>query len=129
MRPNPHSRAIAGLSFAISSTRATAPPACGSTLRASLRYDLPGNHPPARRSAPDFEFEDGSRLGSLLHDGTGLLVDFTANESMNSLSQKWSGRVKYAAPKTKDSKGLTALLAEVDGLRRGATDSELMQQH
>ena len=34
-----------------------------------------GDHPLIGRSAPDFEFEDGARLGALLHDGKGLLLD------------------------------------------------------
>jgi 2-polyprenyl-6-methoxyphenol hydroxylase-like FAD-dependent oxidoreductase len=125
MRPNPHSRAIAGVIRDLIDTRDGTSYFAQKISGVSLRYDLPGNHPLIGRSAPDFEFEDGSRLGSLLHDGTGLLVDFTANESMNSLSQKWSGRVKYAAPKTKDSKGLTALLVRPDGFVAWATDSEL----
>jgi 2-polyprenyl-6-methoxyphenol hydroxylase-like FAD-dependent oxidoreductase len=124
MRPNPHSRAIAGVIRDLIDTRDGTSYFAQKISGVSLRYDLPGNHPLIGRSAPDFEFEDGSRLGSLLHDGTGLLVDFTANERLRMLSQKWSGRVKYAAPKTKDSKGLTALLVRPDGFVAWATDSE-----
>ena len=42
-----------------------------------MRYNLPGDHPLIGCSAPDFEFEDGARLGELLHDGKGLLLNFS----------------------------------------------------
>ncbi len=89
-----------------------------------LQYDLPGDHPLIGRSAPDFEFEDGSRLGPLLHDGTGLVLDFTAKEEISAMSQRWSGGLKYVAAKSKDSKGLAALLIRPDGFVAWATDSD-----
>ena len=42
----------------------------------SLRYDLGDGHPLVGRSCPDFELEDGTRLGVLLRDGKGVLLDF-----------------------------------------------------
>lgn len=39
------------------------------------RYDLPGGHPLASRSAPDLKLSDGSRLADQLHGGQALLLD------------------------------------------------------
>jgi hypothetical protein len=44
----------------------------------SLRHDLGGSHPLVGRSAPDFEMVDGTKLGALLENGRGLLLDFDA---------------------------------------------------
>jgi hypothetical protein len=89
-----------------------------------LRYDLPGDHPLVGPSAPDFEFEDGSRLGPLLQDGTGLLLDFAAKGELRTLSQRWPGRLKYAHAQAKDSTGLTALLLRPDGFVAWAADTD-----
>jgi hypothetical protein len=43
--------------------------------RVSLRYDLGDDPALVGCSSPDFEREDGTRLGTLLRDGTGLLLD------------------------------------------------------
>ena len=60
-----------------------------------LRYPLPGDHELIGRSAPDFEFDDGSRLGTLLHGGKAVLLDFVGNDALAHVSDGWKGRVQY----------------------------------
>jgi 2-polyprenyl-6-methoxyphenol hydroxylase-like FAD-dependent oxidoreductase len=123
MRPEPHARAIAGVIRDLINTKDGTSYFVEKISGIMLRYDLPGEHPLIGRSAPDFEFEDGSRLGPLLQDGTGLLLDFAAKEELNTLAQRWTARLKYVAAKPKDSKGLTALLIRPDGFVAWAADS------
>ena len=124
MRPEPHARAIAGVIRDLINTKDGTSYFIEKISGILQRYDLPGDHPLIGRSAPDLEFEDGSRLGPLLHDGTGLLLDFAANKELSTLSRKWAGRVKYVAARPKDSKDLTALLIRPDGFVAWATDSD-----
>lgn len=42
----------------------------------SLCYDLGSDHLLVGRSAPDFELIDGAKVGSLLRDGKGVLLQF-----------------------------------------------------
>lgn len=93
----------------------------------SMRYDLGEGHPVVGHSAPDFELEDGDRLGVLLRDGRGLLLDFTANESLKALCEGRQDRLQYVNSHAKDEKGLVALLVRPDGFVAWATDSKLDQ--
>ncbi len=124
MRPDPHARAIAGVIRDLINTKEGTSYFIEKISGILLRYDLPGDHPLIGRSAPDFEFEDGSRLGQLLHDGTGLLLDFAGKEELSTLSQRWNGRVKYVAAQPKDSQGLATLLIRPDGFVAWAADSD-----
>jgi 2-polyprenyl-6-methoxyphenol hydroxylase-like FAD-dependent oxidoreductase len=89
----------------------------------SLRYDLGDGHPLAGRSCPDFELEGGARLGVLLRDGTGLLLDFSRSASLQALDCRWGDRVRYVASDAKDRMGLSALLVRPDGFVAWASDT------
>jgi 2-polyprenyl-6-methoxyphenol hydroxylase-like FAD-dependent oxidoreductase len=123
MRPDPHSHAIASVIRDLINTREGTSYFAEKISGVSLRYDLSGDHPLIGRSAPDFEFEDGSRLGDLLHEGTGLLLDFIGNDALSNLSQHYSGRLKYVVNKAKDNKELATLLLRPDGFVAWATNS------
>ena len=79
----------------------------------SLRYDLGSEHPLVGRSCPDFELKDGTRVGALLRDGRGLLLDF--ERSLAALDGVWGERVEYVASDVKERLGLRALLVRPDG--------------
>ncbi|EFG78449.1 FAD binding domain protein [Mycobacterium parascrofulaceum ATCC BAA-614] len=83
---------------------------------ASQRYELPGSHPLIGRSAPDFELPDGTRLGALLHDGKGLLLDFDAHAPLQSLGAEFGERINYVHTEVKDRLGLGAVLVRPDGV-------------
>ena len=88
----------------------------------SMRYDLGEGHPLAGRSVPDFELEGGTRVGDLLHDGRGLLLDFTASETLGALCKGRQDRLRYVASRAKDEKGVAAILIRPDGFVAWATD-------
>jgi 2-polyprenyl-6-methoxyphenol hydroxylase-like FAD-dependent oxidoreductase len=89
----------------------------------SLRYDLGEEHPLVGRSCPDFELEDGTRLGTLLRDGNGLLLDFDRQAPLQALDGLWGGAVRYVAGGAKDRLGLSALLVRPDGFVAWASDT------
>jgi hypothetical protein len=89
-----------------------------------MRYNLPGDHALIGCSAPDFEFADGTRLGDLLQEGKGLLLDFAEKKELCALGQGWKERLQYVSPKAKDSKGVTAMLVRPDGFVAWATEGE-----
>jgi 2-polyprenyl-6-methoxyphenol hydroxylase-like FAD-dependent oxidoreductase len=90
----------------------------------SLRYDLGEAHPIAGRSCPDFELEDGTRLGVLLRDGKGVLLDFHPRSPLRSLASRRDERLKYVASGAKDRLGLKAVLVRPDGFVAWACDGE-----
>jgi 2-polyprenyl-6-methoxyphenol hydroxylase-like FAD-dependent oxidoreductase len=89
----------------------------------SLRYDLGEEHPLVGRSCPDFELEDGARLGTLLRDGSGLLLDFGRQASLQALDGRWGDHVRYVAKDAKDRLGLSAVLVRPDGFVAWASDT------
>jgi hypothetical protein len=81
----------------------------------SLRYDLGCDHPLAGRSAPDFELIDGTKIGSQLRDGKGLLLQFDSSASLQALASGWREQVTYVASDAKERLGLSAVLLRPDG--------------
>ncbi|KAI1331327.1 putative pentachlorophenol 4-monooxygenase [Xylariaceae sp. FL0255] len=81
-------------------------------------------HPLAGRTAPDFEFEDGIRLGPKLKSGNGLIVDFGRNEKLRELIDegKFEDRIHYLALGAKKTCGLGALIVRPDGFVAWAVD-------
>jgi hypothetical protein len=69
MRPGPHGHAIRKVVLDLIDTRDGATYFGLKIAGVWQKYDLPGDHTVIGRSAPDFEFEDGTRLGELLHEG------------------------------------------------------------
>ncbi|KAF3913589.1 hypothetical protein ABW20_dc0108711 [Dactylellina cionopaga] len=88
----------------------------------SQRYKLSDSeahaHPLVGSSMPDFELDDGSRLGPKLVEGKGLLVDFGDNAALKELAtdEKYGGRVKYFGGSSKDRRGIRGLLVRSDGI-------------
>ncbi len=89
----------------------------------SLRYDLGDEHPLVGRSCPDFELEDGTRLGTRLRDGNGLLLDFGRQASLQALDGLWGDHVRYVVSDARDRFGLSALLVRPDGFVAWASDT------
>jgi hypothetical protein len=89
----------------------------------SLRYDLGDQHALVGHSCPDFELRDGKRVGTLLHDGKGLLLDFDPHAPLHALGGRWSERVKYVCSDADDRLGLRALLVRPDGFVAWASDA------
>jgi 2-polyprenyl-6-methoxyphenol hydroxylase-like FAD-dependent oxidoreductase len=124
IRPDPHARAIASVIRDLIATKDGTNYFIEKISGVSTRYDLGNGHPLIGRSAPDFELEAGGRLGDLLHDGRGLLLDFTSGKSLACLCNGFEDRLHYVASRASDEKGVTALLVRPDGFVAWATDAE-----
>jgi 2-polyprenyl-6-methoxyphenol hydroxylase-like FAD-dependent oxidoreductase len=122
MRPDPHAHAIANVIRDLIATREGTSYFVEKISGMSLHYELPGEHPLIGRSAPDLEFADDTRLGALLQDGTGLLLDLSGKTELTALGQGWVGRLKHVTAVAKDAKGLAALLVRPDGFVAWAAD-------
>ncbi|KAI1267592.1 putative pentachlorophenol 4-monooxygenase [Xylariaceae sp. FL1019] len=100
--------------------------AWGLSLRYSFGTDDQVIHPVVGRSVPDFELDDGSRLGSKMIRAQGLLVDFKNDDKVRALlgedGNKYDGRVVYICQGAKDTCGLSALLVRPDGFVAWATN-------
>ncbi len=97
--------------------------AAGQLWGVSLRYDLGGDHPLVGRSAPDFEFADGSTLASHLRAGRGVLIDLAGSLRLRQAVAPWSDRVGVVACGAQDELGLAALLVRPDGVVAWASDT------
>ncbi len=89
----------------------------------NLRYELGSEHPLVGRSCPDFELDDDTRVGELLRDGNGLLLDFGRTAPLQKLTGAWGECVRYVGSDAKDRLGLRALLVRPDGFVVWASDS------
>jgi len=116
MRPSPSSRALEAIIRDLIDTRDGATYFAERVWGVSQRYDLGDSHPLVGRGAPDFELADGTRLGELLRDGKGLLLDFDAEASLQALARRWDGRIGYVGRDAKDRLGLGAVLIRPDGV-------------
>ena len=122
MRPDAQARALEGIVRDLVDTRDGATWLAGQLWGVSLRYDLGGTHPLAGRSAPDFEFIDGSRLAEHLHEGAGVFVDFAGDESAQRAMARRGDRIRIVAMPARDTLGLAALLVRPDGFVAWASD-------
>ena len=123
MRPTPSTRALAAIVRDLVGTRDGATYFAEKVWGVSLRYDLGGNHPLVGRSVPDFELLDGTRVGGLLRDGRGLLLDFAAHPPLRTLADRRPGRISYISGDVKDRLGLSASLVRPDGFVAWASDA------
>jgi hypothetical protein len=87
-------------------------------------YDLGGDHPLVGHSVPNFEFEDGTKVGELLQDGQGMLLDFDRNASLKTLASEYNNRMKFVSGRAKEQFGLSAVLIRPDGIVAWASESE-----
>jgi 2-polyprenyl-6-methoxyphenol hydroxylase-like FAD-dependent oxidoreductase len=121
MRPS--SRALGAIVRDLIDTRDGATYFAERVWGVSLRYDLGDTHPLVGRSCPDFELEDGTKVGARLREGRGLLLDFGRQASLKALDGLWGDRVTYVASDAKDRLGLSALLVRPDGFVAWASDT------
>jgi len=59
---------------------------------------------------------DGRRLGELMLDGKGMLLDFDVHGPLRALAGRWGDRMTYVASDTSDRLGLSAVLIRPDGV-------------
>jgi 2-polyprenyl-6-methoxyphenol hydroxylase-like FAD-dependent oxidoreductase len=128
MKPSPQSRALNAIFRDLMSTRDGATYIAGRVWGIFTRYNLGKGHPLVGHSVPNFELEDGTRIGELMRDGHGMLLDFTMNASLKTLAGEYGDRLKYVSGRAKEQLGLRAALIRADGFIAWASDSEPDEQ-
>jgi 2-polyprenyl-6-methoxyphenol hydroxylase-like FAD-dependent oxidoreductase len=124
MRPTRSSRALEAILRDLVDTRDGATYFAERVWGVSLRHDLDGSHPLTGRSAPDFELVDGGKIGALLRNGKGLLLDFDGSPPLAALASRWRDRIAYVASDATDRLGLSAVLVRPDGFVAWAGEAD-----
>jgi 2-polyprenyl-6-methoxyphenol hydroxylase-like FAD-dependent oxidoreductase len=90
-------------------------------------YDLAGGHPLIGRSVPNFELENSVRVGELMHDGRGLLLDFEGSPSLKMFASGYDDQLRYVSGRAKEQFGLCAVLIRPDGIVAWAAESDAVE--
>jgi 2-polyprenyl-6-methoxyphenol hydroxylase-like FAD-dependent oxidoreductase len=128
MNPSPQARALNAIVRDLMNTCDGATYFAGRVWGVFTRYDLGCDHPLVGRSVPNFEFEDGSRIGDFIQDGRGLLLDFEGDASLKTLANEYDDRIRYVSGRAKEQLGLNVLLIRPDGVIAWASDLERDEQ-
>ncbi|SHL38696.1 2-polyprenyl-6-methoxyphenol hydroxylase [Chitinophaga jiangningensis] len=128
MQATPASRALNAIFRDLINTRDGATYFAGRIWGIHNRYDLGDSHPLVGRIVPDFEFEDGTRLGELMQDGKGVLLDFTANSQFKSIAAGYNGRLLHTGKAAIDRLGLSVILVRPDGIVAWAGEPATFQE-
>ncbi|WP_343228050.1 FAD-dependent oxidoreductase [Stakelama flava] len=122
MPPSPSSRALEAIIRDLIETRDGATYFAERVSGVSLRYDLGDVHPLVGRSAPDFALADGRRLGELMVDGKGVLLDLDVHGPLRALAGRWGDRMTYVASDATNRLGLNAVVVRPDGVVAWASE-------
>jgi 2-polyprenyl-6-methoxyphenol hydroxylase-like FAD-dependent oxidoreductase len=127
MRPTRSSRALEAIIRDLIDTRDGATYFAERLWGVTFRYDLGASHPLVGCSCPDFELLDGTKLGEVLRNGRGLLLDFDERKPFQTLAGRWSERISYVAGDATDRLGLGAILVRPDGFVAWAGETAVDQ--
>jgi 2-polyprenyl-6-methoxyphenol hydroxylase-like FAD-dependent oxidoreductase len=116
MKPGPNAAAMQRLMRELLETGDGTAYAYAKLSGLAFRYDVGNEHPVVGRNAPDFHFEDGTRLTDLTQDGEPLLLDFTGD------LKDPGGRIRYVTSRPVEDLGLKAVLIRPDGVVVWADD-------
>ncbi|BDA78629.1 FAD-dependent oxidoreductase [Leptospira kobayashii] len=117
MSPSSHARALNAIIRDLMDTRDGATYFAGRVWGVFTRYNLVGSdHPLVGHSVPNFELEDGSKIGEFMDEGQGILLDFDRNPSLKTLASEYGDAIKYTSGRVKEQLGLSALLVRPDGI-------------
>ncbi|MEV0555614.1 FAD-dependent monooxygenase [Streptomyces sp. NPDC050597] len=122
MKPDPHAQAVQGVLRDLLGTRDGTTYVFKRTSGSSNRYDLGSEHPLVGRNAPDLRLEDGPRLGDLMQDGRGVVLDFSIDRALRDSATGWENRILYAAGPARNDLGVGAVLVRPDGTVAWAGD-------
>jgi hypothetical protein len=124
MGPEPYARALNAIVRDLMATRDGATYMAGRVWGIFTHYHLGGGHPLVGYSVPNFEFADGTRIGRLMHNGQGILLDFEMNDSLKRLTSEFGDRIGYISGSVKDRLGVSAVLIRPDGIIAWASDHD-----
>jgi len=115
MHPSPQTHALRGIIQDLLGTRDGATYFAGRVWGLSTHYNFGDTHPLIGYSVPNFEFEDGTTLNELMHNGKGILLDFEQNATLKALASEYGDHLNYIASQAKEQLGLRAILVRPDG--------------
>jgi 2-polyprenyl-6-methoxyphenol hydroxylase-like FAD-dependent oxidoreductase len=115
MGTSPAARALNAIIRDLMDTRDGATYIAGRVWGVNLHYNFGGGHPLEGQGVPNFELEGGTRIGELMHDGQGILLDFDGNAALRTLVGEYGDRMKYVTGRAKEQLGLSAVLIRPDG--------------
>ena len=125
MKPDPGANALNAIFRDLMDTRDGATYFAGRVWGVSMHYDLGGGHPLTGHSVPNFELKDGTKIGELMRDGKGILLDFSKNDALKAIAGEYGGQVKYVSGSAKEQFGLSVVLVRPDGIVAWACDGEV----
>ena len=123
MNPGPQARALNAIVRDLINTRDGATYFAGWVWGIHTHYDLEGSHLLVGHSVPNFELEDSTKIGEIMLDGRGILLDFAGNASLKALAVKYGDQIKYVPGSAKDQLGLSAILIRPDGIIAWASEN------
>jgi 2-polyprenyl-6-methoxyphenol hydroxylase-like FAD-dependent oxidoreductase len=123
MKPEPGARALHAIISDLMNTRDGATYFAGRVWGIHTHYHLDGNHPLIGHSVPDFELEDGMKIGGLMYNGQGILLDFDGNASLKTLAGEYGDGIKYVSGRAKEQLDLSAVLIRPDGVIAWAAEN------
>jgi 2-polyprenyl-6-methoxyphenol hydroxylase-like FAD-dependent oxidoreductase len=124
MKPGPDACALNAIVRDLIDTRDGATYFAARVWGIFTHYNLGSDHPLVGYSIPNFEFEDGTMIGDLMHDGKGILLDFNIDASLKNLANEYNDQIKYISGHAKEQLGLSALLIRPDGFVVWASDGK-----
>ncbi|PJZ48947.1 FAD-dependent monooxygenase [Leptospira saintgironsiae] len=128
MKPNPQAQALNSIMRDLMETRDAATYMAARVWGIFTHYDLGDSHPLVGYSVPNFELEDGRRIGEYMLDGQGILLDFESKTSLKTLANEYGDRIKYVSGRAKEQLALSAALIRPDGIIAWASDNEPDEQ-
>lgn len=128
MKLTPQARALNAIIRDLMNTQDGATYFAGRVWGIHTRYDLNSDNDFVGRSVPNFELEDGTKIGDLMHDGRGVLLDFGMSNSFKAVASEYSERINDVSGRAKEQLGLRALLIRPDGIVAWASDSSPNEQ-
>ena len=128
MEPEPHARALHAIIRDLMDTRDGATYFAGRVWGINTTYNPGSDHPLVGHSVPNFEFEDGVKIGEMMHDGQGMLLDFDINVSLQTLVSEYGDQMKYVSGRAKEQFGLHTVLIRPDGFIAWASDNKPDEQ-
>lgn len=128
MKPDPHARALNAIIRDLIATQDGATYIAGRVWGVRTHYNIDGDHPLVGHSVPNFEFEDGVRIGELMQEGQGILLDFDISTTLKILASEYGDQMQYVSGRAKEQLGLSAVLIRADGVIVWASDSKPNEQ-
>nr|WP_068892835.1 FAD-dependent monooxygenase [Pedobacter panaciterrae] len=123
MKPTPQAQALNAIIRDLMNTRDGATYFAGRVWGIDTHYNLGSNLPLVGHSVPNFELEDGTRIGELMYDGKGMLLDFDGDASLKKTVSEYDDRIRYVCGNTIDRLATSALLIRPDGIIAWTSDS------